>query len=78
MSLAAAQAMDDLADALAEVARDMPSGTGFQIMTSLARAHRAAAAKIRARAEREIGGKALPVPPEFQAGQAGKRKGGRR
>lgn len=65
MSLAAAQAMDDLAAALEHEAEEMPAGQGFQMISAMARAHRTTAAKIRARAEANIGGP-LPVPPEFQ------------
>lgn len=65
MSLAAAKAMDDLADSIDEAAEDMPAGQGYAVMRALATAHRSAAAKIRARAEQETGGP-LPVPPEYQ------------
>jgi hypothetical protein len=60
MSLAAAQAMDDLADCLEEEASSEP------IMGALARAHRRAAKRIRARAEGKV-----TVPAEFKEGQAG-------
>lgn len=65
MSLAAAQAMDDLADALEAEAEEMPTEMAFAAIAAMARAHRKTAAKIRARAEAAIGGP-LPVPPEFQ------------
>lgn len=65
MSLAAAKAMDDLADSIDEAAEDMPAGQGYAVMHALAIAHRSAAAKIRARAEKEIGGP-VEVPPEYR------------
>lgn len=65
MSLAAAKAMDDLADCLDEAAEEMPAGQGYAVMRGLARAHRAAAARIRARAQQEIGGP-VEVPEEYR------------
>lgn len=57
--------MDDLADSLDEAAEDMPAGQGYAVMRGLAVAHRSAAAKIRARAEKEMGGP-VEVPAEFR------------
>lgn len=75
MSLAAAKAMDDLADSLFdEAGLNWPKDTR-QMLSALGMAHRRAAAKIRERAEREIGGQALEVPEEYRAGQAGTKKG---
>lgn len=70
MSEAAARAMDDLADCLHEEACALPPGMAFATLSAMARAHRAAAVKIRARAA------AGPVtcPPEYQAGGAGTRR----
>jgi hypothetical protein len=65
MSLAAAKAMDDLADSIDEAAEDMPAGQGYAVMRALANAHRSAAAKIRAWAQHEIGGP-VEVPPEYR------------
>lgn len=74
MSLAAAQAMDDLAEAFEDEQATAPAGTGFQIMGMMARAHRRTAAKIRARAEAQMGGP-LPVPPEYRdRGSAGSKR----
>jgi hypothetical protein len=71
MSRAAAAAMRDLADCLDEEAEgdNFPVGTGYQIMKGLARAHRAAADRIEARAA-----KSEPVPAKFKSGQAGTRR----
>lgn len=74
MSLAAAQAMDDLAEALEQEAEELPPGMAFAAISAMARAHRKTAAKIRERAQREIGGP-LPVPDEYKAGNgAGQRR----
>ena len=65
MSLAAAQAMDDLADCLDEEAEDLPAGTAYATLAAMARAHRKAAERIRARAS-QVNGK-VPMPPDVAA-----------
>lgn len=71
MSLAAAQAMDDLAEALEQAAEGLSVRRGRPLLLAMAQAHRTAADRIRRRAEINMGGP-VPVPPEFQ--EPGKQK----
>lgn len=73
MSEAAAKAMDDLADCLGEEAEALPAGMAFATLSAMARAHRKAAARIRARSG-AISNGPVACPAEFQSGQAGSRQ----
>lgn len=60
MSLAAAQAMRDLADCLKEEADALPVGNAFAVLSAMERAHRKCADRIEARC--------APAPPPAKKG----------
>jgi hypothetical protein len=66
MSLAAAQAMRDLADCLKEEAEALPPGMAFATLSAMERAHRKCADRIEARA------KPVEPPPPAKGGARGR------
>lgn len=65
MSLAAARAMQMLADCMQEVADEMPPGQGFQTMKAMAEAHSRCAARLQdaaKEAEEKLGPGMAPGP----------------
>lgn len=71
MSLAAAQAMRDLAEQLRREADGLSVKQGRPLLLAIARAHDRTATQIEKRAHQRMG-EPVPVPPEFQ--DASKRK----
>lgn len=72
MSLAAAQAMRDLADCMKIEADLLPRGSAKTTMAAMARAHATAADRIEAWVGSSSGGR-LPVPLEYRDGAGRKR-----